>query len=936
MAETCWTLLQIAPTQDENDIRRAYARRLRDFRPDEDPEGFQRLVGAKEAALDWAKSAELPALTVDDGDDRGIDADLALLTSTYTADNSSEQQTIDAALLPELSAEDDKAIPDAGDNAETEKESTSAAVFHAYAGPIEDERDRQIFERLNEIVAPDKQRPWSAGPVARKTESWSQLFDMAASLSLQRHEQFLKEIGRHLPPILPGKELQALETLEEFTQGHGFATVVEMVEQHCRFAERPELLVRLCGQDAAMMYFSWVAHAQSARGILQRRKTGRGAYADAQTGLPVFPPEDRIFALQTVELVKFHKEAVERRRWPRRFDWKTLIFPITRSAAAGLTREGALFLVILGLIVAGGLSTSNDIAQMIGLACIPILLIARIVMAFFINRLAVGASLRRVMRADRRGLWSKPRPNALRNHWHDYVQGIFVGELILSMAALILAPIMIATFLQLKDDLDRPAETVVSELVFSALDAVANDDRLPDSALFDVIDFVNSAELLNFHDRSKGTSITVRDLENREWLAELHRRVDRLLGTSLLSGSDRDLVGPILATPAAERELKLHVLADAYRSATPERRMEIQRVLARWKPTLDAANGPQAVAAVWAAIPPRRKGPNLDAFSEEMRRLLLDRFLASAVGVFSVDEIQLVTRFHDLLTVPADGFAAIGPIGSPDANSMVSISGPSPADSDAVQGKDLGVARYLEEHPDRLTGAAARMPGLSRTSSAMARSSFFDIARICLDSNSDADRVHMRESIGRSLENFPDARISTTTNLWQTLGRIALAEPNCYRKAFIAGRVYSGDIRMGQLDEQFDALEEELDQFSKTDGGISNPDVLADFVQFIPQDGIYSFTRNKLTSEIHFLLGKWLAHKEDYHKAILEFDQALDAKECNEFYVHRLQALRAIGDNKRAQADLQQAFQKTGWCMIDGGAAQALLSSLKTPEKGGH
>lgn len=45
-----WTLLGIAPTNDARAIRKAYATKLRVTRPDEDPEGFQRLV----AARDWA------------------------------------------------------------------------------------------------------------------------------------------------------------------------------------------------------------------------------------------------------------------------------------------------------------------------------------------------------------------------------------------------------------------------------------------------------------------------------------------------------------------------------------------------------------------------------------------------------------------------------------------------------------------------------------------------------------------------------------------------------------------------------------------------------------------------------------------------------------------------------------------------------------------
>jgi len=51
VSEYPWDILGIEPTRDELAIRRAYARMLRKFRPDEDPEGFARLVAAREHAL---------------------------------------------------------------------------------------------------------------------------------------------------------------------------------------------------------------------------------------------------------------------------------------------------------------------------------------------------------------------------------------------------------------------------------------------------------------------------------------------------------------------------------------------------------------------------------------------------------------------------------------------------------------------------------------------------------------------------------------------------------------------------------------------------------------------------------------------------------------------------------------------------------------------
>jgi hypothetical protein len=50
-----WQRLGIGPTSDEKAIRRAYAQRLREVRPDDDPVGFQQLVEARDRALGIAQ-----------------------------------------------------------------------------------------------------------------------------------------------------------------------------------------------------------------------------------------------------------------------------------------------------------------------------------------------------------------------------------------------------------------------------------------------------------------------------------------------------------------------------------------------------------------------------------------------------------------------------------------------------------------------------------------------------------------------------------------------------------------------------------------------------------------------------------------------------------------------------------------------------------------
>ena len=69
-----WACLGIAPTDAADAVRRAYRERLKTTGPETDPEGFQRLRAAYEAALAGARSS--PAPPVASGSDAGqVDAD---------------------------------------------------------------------------------------------------------------------------------------------------------------------------------------------------------------------------------------------------------------------------------------------------------------------------------------------------------------------------------------------------------------------------------------------------------------------------------------------------------------------------------------------------------------------------------------------------------------------------------------------------------------------------------------------------------------------------------------------------------------------------------------------------------------------------------------------------------------------------------------------
>ena len=82
-----WDVLGVAPTGDEREIKRAYARQLKRCRPDDDVETFQQLRQAYEQALRMAAFARSEA--AGDGDEPSLDwsrAESAPLEATLTAE----------------------------------------------------------------------------------------------------------------------------------------------------------------------------------------------------------------------------------------------------------------------------------------------------------------------------------------------------------------------------------------------------------------------------------------------------------------------------------------------------------------------------------------------------------------------------------------------------------------------------------------------------------------------------------------------------------------------------------------------------------------------------------------------------------------------------------------------------------------------------------
>ena len=91
----CWSILEIEVTSDITTIKRAYAKQLRRYHPEDDPEGFQRVREAYERAINYAKHLKKSVPIIEIRDDNEEAETKVILRDTYTIDLKTIQEDFD-------------------------------------------------------------------------------------------------------------------------------------------------------------------------------------------------------------------------------------------------------------------------------------------------------------------------------------------------------------------------------------------------------------------------------------------------------------------------------------------------------------------------------------------------------------------------------------------------------------------------------------------------------------------------------------------------------------------------------------------------------------------------------------------------------------------------------------------------------------------------
>ena len=284
MSNYPWDILGITPTRDELAIRRAYARMLKKFRPDEDADGFARLVAAREYALNLLATG-------------GVDEALA--------------KEAEATIPPEQSEADASQGFSSGYSgetvtaAETSRFDVQAAAFVA------------MMNRLGELVLGTGARKsarevhWTSKRLHFwDADEWRSTLSGLTDLTFEQRRALRDFVVREALPQLPKPPTDGAD-MKRLLEGGGTGAVVNIWEAEFAIRHDQTTLAPFCGAQAMLRYLDWLALAERVSPLHKRTEAER-RFIDCLD--KVLPPRSTVVSIETAP-----KEAWIPDRWEELF-----------------------------------------------------------------------------------------------------------------------------------------------------------------------------------------------------------------------------------------------------------------------------------------------------------------------------------------------------------------------------------------------------------------------------------------------------------------------------------------------------------------------------------------------------------------------------------------------------------------------------------------
>jgi len=304
-----WSVLGIEPTSDEGAIQRAYARMLKRTRPDEDPEGFTRLVAARKFALELRAGGGV-------GEARNKP-----VVSTSTAGPA----TGISWDLPSSFAHETGTWREAGSRTSPPPQSRFEASRQSSSGG-----EPQSSPRANQVDAEALDRSFSAamnrlrGLLAGMDGAnpgpnwdgpgWRTALAGMSEFSLTERGALREFIIRQALPLLPEVRSVKVNTAEE-RQDRGPASVADIWEREFSISQNQAELAQFCGVPAMLNYLAWVAKKQNLPDKFAKRLRSRLGVLAPVVLMPLFVLMAVIAVMQlNAAVVKDHRPPADIRQ----------------------------------------------------------------------------------------------------------------------------------------------------------------------------------------------------------------------------------------------------------------------------------------------------------------------------------------------------------------------------------------------------------------------------------------------------------------------------------------------------------------------------------------------------------------------------------------------------------------------------------------------